>query len=124
MPDTPDNLDRLIDCYMLSNVLDKHAPLRTRHVLLRPRVPWFSMQIRDAKRQRRKAERRWRTTKSEGDWRLFKAAKNLATYLMNKARTDFYANLINENLNDQKKLFSRLLSTFAFFTRTCTHVKL
>ena len=37
MPDTPDNLDRLIDCYMLSNVLDKHAPLRTRHVLLRPR---------------------------------------------------------------------------------------
>ena len=54
----PDNLDRLIDCYMLSNVLNKHAPLRTRHVLLRPRVPWFSMQIRDAKRQRRKAERR------------------------------------------------------------------
>ena len=45
-----------------------------------------------------------RTTKSVGDWRLFKAAKNRATYLMNKARTDFYANLINENSTDQKKL--------------------
>ncbi|CAB4003826.1 Hypothetical predicted protein [Paramuricea clavata] len=102
----PDNLDGLIGCYntTLSIVLDKHAPRRTRCVLLRPHVPWFSMEVRDAKRQRRHAERRWRTSKSEGDWRLFKAARNRATYLMNKACTDFYTNLINENSNDQKKL--------------------
>ena len=49
----PDSLDELIDCYdtTLGNVLDKHAPLRTRRVLLRSLVPWFCMEIRDAKRQ-------------------------------------------------------------------------
>ena len=38
--------------------LDKHAPLMTRTIVQRPRVPWFSQEIREAKRQRRKAEKR------------------------------------------------------------------
>lgn len=78
----------------MADVLDKHAPLRVRSIVVRPRVPWFFNEIRHAKRKRRKAERRWRTTKLDADWEVFKSAKNKVTYLRNKARTEFYTNLI------------------------------
>ena len=85
--------------------LDKHAPLMTRTIVQRPRVPWFSQEIREAKRQRRKAEKRWRKSRLESDLAAFKAKRNFTTRLMNKARREFYSNFMDENGGDQKKLF-------------------
>ena len=104
----PVDLDGLVDCYntTLTTILDKHAPLCSKVVAARARVPWFSDQIRSAKRNRRKAERRWRTSKLDADWRVFKVLKNRTTYLMNMERREFYSDLINENSHDQRKLFS------------------
>ena len=53
----PVNLEDLIDCCnsTLASILDKHAPLRSRTITVRPRVPWFSNDIREAKRERRRA---------------------------------------------------------------------
>ena len=44
----------------LREVLDKHAPLRHRRITDRPSAPWLTVQIKEAKQQRRCAERRWR----------------------------------------------------------------
>ena len=44
----------------LREVLDKHAPLRPRRITGRPSAPWLTVQIKEAKQQRRRAERRWR----------------------------------------------------------------
>ena len=38
--------------------MDKHAPLKTVTVTIRPTAPWFSDEIREARRRRRRAERR------------------------------------------------------------------
>ena len=87
-------------------VLDKHAPLITRSIKVRPRVPWFNEEIKTAKRERRKAEKRWRRNRLDSDLAAFKVKRNEATALMNKARREFYTNFIEENSGDQKKLFA------------------
>jgi len=52
------------------------------------------------KRQRRKAEERWRKSRLESDLASFKAKRNFATRLMNKAQREFYSNFIDENSGD------------------------
>ena len=54
---------------------------------------------------RRKAERKWRLSNSTHDLKIYKSARNFATNLIKKARSDFYENLIQENSSDQGKLF-------------------
>ena len=44
----------------LREVLDKHAPLRHCRITDHPSAPWLTVQIKEAKEQRRCAERRWR----------------------------------------------------------------
>jgi len=63
---------------------------------------WFNEKIKMAKRERRKAEKRWRRTKLYTDPAAFKVKRNA----MNKARREFYTNFIEENSKDQKKLFA------------------
>ena len=58
-----------------------------------------------AKRQRRKAERKSRTLRCQSDLILFKKRRNYVTFLMNKARQDYYSDLISNNSNDLKHLF-------------------
>ena len=112
-----DDLQELVSSYnnTLMAALDKHTPLMTRTIVQRRRVPWFSQEIREAKRQRRKAEKRWRKSRLESDLAAFKAKRNFTTRLMNKARREFYSNFIDENNGDQKKLFR---SSQRLFKRT------
>ena len=56
----PEALEDLAKCYnsTLKVILDKHAPLITRSIKERPPVPWFNEEIKMAKRERRKAEKK------------------------------------------------------------------
>ena len=47
----------------VSQVLDKHAPLVSKSVVLRPVCPWFNDDVAEARRFCRRAERRWRLRK-------------------------------------------------------------
>ena len=105
--DTPRELNELVDCdnRTLTSVLDKHAPLQRRIIPQRRRIPWYNDQILAAKRMRRKAEKKWRLSNSTHDLTTYKSARNFATNLIKKARSDFYHSLIQENSLDQGKLF-------------------
>ena len=88
-------------------MLDRHAPIMTKTITVRPLVPWCDDEIREARRERRKAERRWRYARSLSDLAVFKGKKNYATHLINEARKRFYyTNVINENSSSQRDLFS------------------
>ena len=52
---------------ILHNLIDKHAPEYDRTFKSRHNTPWYNSTVRDAKRLRRKLERRWRKTRSEPD---------------------------------------------------------
>jgi hypothetical protein len=44
--------------------MNRHAPLKTKNMVVRPTVSWYNDNINAAKQLRSKAERKWRRTKS------------------------------------------------------------
>ena len=46
----------------LSAVLDQFAPLISRRISSRTKAPWFTPEVQQAKRDKRRAERKWRST--------------------------------------------------------------
>jgi len=105
---TPCHLNELVDVYSttLSSLLDKHAPICTRSIRTRERALWYTKELGECRKQRRRAERKWRNTGLDSDLAAFKSQKNKTTYLMNKARREFYTDLVKkDNSSDQKKLF-------------------
>ena len=69
--------------------MNKHAPVQTRTMVVPPHVPWYTDDIRQAKKERRKAERKWRSSKLESDLAVFKRKRNAVTNLLNRARREF-----------------------------------
>ena len=51
-----ETLSRQFDT-VLSELLDKHAPLQTKCITLRPHAPWYTDELRTVKRERRRCER-------------------------------------------------------------------
>ena len=105
--ETHKEFNELVECYnkTLTHVLDKNAPLQRKIIHQRQRVPWYGEQVLAAKTMRRKAERKWRSSNSTEELKEYKSARNFATNLIKKARSDFYENLIQENSSVQGKLF-------------------
>ena len=105
--DPPDDLNMLLDCYntTFKSLLDEHAPVCSRHVITRSRPPLFNDNIIQARRDRRKAERRWRKTRLPSDLVVFKVKRNYVVHLMNEARCTHYRPFIDKNSSDQSKLF-------------------
>ena len=60
--DSPDDVDCFAECNdaTLASVIDKHGPSKSKVIVERPCVPWFNDDIKEVKRKRRKAERKWR----------------------------------------------------------------
>ena len=88
----------------LSSVLEHHAPLKVVTKTLSPTVPWYNESIVCSRKSQRKAERKWRTRTME-DLQVFKTRRNYVTFLLNKARREFYSEFIEESSIDQRKLF-------------------
>ena len=102
--DDPYELAALFD-NTLRFLLDRHTPVNHKNITIRPCVPWINDEIILAKRQRRKAQRKWRASKAHIDLLSYRTMRNRVTFLMNKARSDYYTSFIIENSTDQRRLF-------------------
>ena len=109
--DNPDELAALFD-NTLRSLLDRHAPVKHKNITSRPCVPWMNDEIKLAKRQRRKAERKWRASKAHIDLLSYRTMRNRVTFLSNKARSDYYTNFITENSTDQRRLEKQVHAKF------------
>ena len=100
-------MNDLVSCYnsTLASALDRYAPLITKTIPARPLVPWFNDDIKEARRQRRRAKRRWRRIGLEVDFLAYKAINNNTNNPMNEARKFFFKDFVKENSTDQRKLF-------------------
>ena len=105
---SPNNLDDLVDRYnsTLSSILNRHAPLLTKRFKIRPLVPWFNNGIKQARKERRRAGKKWRCTGSAYDFLEFKSKRRYTTYLMNAARREFFKEFIDKNSSNPKDLFT------------------
>ena len=66
---------------MNCTLLDKHAP-------------GVSQELRSAKRQRRRAERRWLKTGLTVDKQIYGAAKRAVTNIVHEAKSDYFSSQI------------------------------
>jgi hypothetical protein len=104
---TSTDLDSCVQNYevILSSLLNKHAPARTRSVRLRPHSPWFNDAIQTARKLRRVHERKWRHSRLEIDRQLYCNQRQRVNELINVAKIEYYSSPITDCSGDQKKLF-------------------
>ena len=87
--------EELVGTYtnVLNEMIEKHAPLRTKTITLRPTCPWFTEELHAAKHTRRKLERKWRNSGLAIDHEIYrkycaevnkKLQKTRETYLSEK----------------------------------------
>ena len=97
---------------VLPNLFNKHAPVRQRKVRNGKPTPWYSAvadQLREVKRDRRRAERRWRSSRLTVHKQIYDAAKQKVTELVDAAKTSFYSSLVSSS-NNCKQLFHNMSS--------------
>ena len=96
----------------LESVINRHAPLRTKTIVARPYVPWFNNEVKSVKRERRRAERKWRRTRQRCDFQIYKSRKNYMIFVMNRSRKKYFTDFVLEHGSDQRKLFNAAKSLF------------
>ena len=103
----PSSLSDLVDCYnsTLTNLLNKHAPLKTKLVHSRPSKPWFTSQLHDLKSTCR-LQRIWARTRSAFDLQCLHSALNKYHASIIKAKRTFHASAISSNLSNPRKLWT------------------
>ena len=98
----------------LSGIFDKHAPVRKIKIRDQKPSPWYtaiSGQLRDAKSERRRAERQWKKSRLTVHKEIYDSAKRRVADLVDTAKTTFYSSLVSGS-RTCKQLFqnmSRLL---------------
>ena len=112
------DVSALSDCYdnTLRSLLDQYAPVKKRIITVRPAALWYCDNIKQEKAERRKLERRWRSTKLTIDRELYTEQCKRVNQLIHESKMKFYSDVINENTNNQRVLFScfgKMLNTSA-----------
>ena len=89
------------------NILDDHAPLKTRTVKLQTESPWFNDDIRAARKTRRQLERKWRDNgKREVHVHRQEYCKqrDIVKNMINQAKIDHYSSCRRELWQSEKTL--------------------
>ena len=63
---------------------------------VRPTVPWYGDEIREAKRERRRRERKWRSTKLPSDHTKFKDQRRTVSQMLITAKSRHFCDKIEE----------------------------
>ena len=106
----PTNLSDLVECYnlTLSNILNKHAPLKSKLLRPKPSNPWFTPALQKLKSTRRHLEKIWSRTHSTFDLKLLKSATNHYHTSIIKAKKLYNFTLLSSNLTNPKKLWNTM----------------
>jgi len=105
---TWNNVSELASCYenTLTSLLEKHAPLQRKTVVVRPKLPWYTKSLRELKVKRRKLERRMLLTGLHKDKLAYRNTRDEYTKLLSDTKKSYYSELIAESAGDTKKLFN------------------
>ena len=112
--------DALVETYnfVLAELLEKHAPLKNKTIIVRENVPWFNDEIKSQKLKRRKLENVWRQLKqrkNENDHDeiekskiRYKNARTKVVNMIDREKVLCYNKKIENCNKDQKQLFQVL----------------
>ena len=104
------SLDELLDAYnnVLLPILDKHAPLITKHIKNKPKDPWVNDDLLEELRLVRRLERKWRKSKLNPDKNTYEQSKERAFKHFAAARSRYLEDFVEENNADQGTLFKAI----------------
>ena len=88
----------------LRQLLEGHAHLVTRYVTGRISAPWMTLEIKQAKVQRRLAERKWRESGLAAHREIYVKQCNLVSNMIRKAKKDYLCDKI-VNCGSSRELF-------------------
>ena len=89
----------------LRTIIDKHAPVKSKAITIRSEAVWYTEEIHEARRIRRKLERKWRKSGLEVDFQIYTSQRQAVTRLVHETKTDYYCADIQTNAKDSKLLF-------------------
>ena len=106
----PSSCDSIVDCFnsKLESTLEKVAPLKLKKIKSKPNPPWKDETIKHLKRKCRVAERKWRKSKLTIHFQIFHEQLTNYNKAIKHARQSYFSNLINDNRNNPKILFSTI----------------
>ena len=90
----------------LKTTLDKLAPVVTKSVMVRYRVPWFTTELKDKKRAIRQIERSWRKNKNPEKLDVLKSEIKIYKKLLFTSKKELLSNEIKRYKGNSKKLFN------------------
>ena len=101
------DIEEFTRCYdtTLLNLLDKHAPIKTKKMVMRPVVSWFTDDLKKLKAERRKCERKMLQSGCSHDKELYYKTRDKYSALLRKTKTSYYSDLIDKCSGNSKKLF-------------------
>ena len=105
--DDDTSLSALVNNYdtVLCGILDELAPVKTRSIIVHPNALWYNDEIADAKKKRRRLERKWRSNRLDCNRANYLAQCDVVNKMLHKAREEYYSTIIRDNAHDQKVLF-------------------
>ena len=89
----------------MKELVDKFAPLKTKSIKIVSKAPWFDYEYVELRKRRRKAEKRYKSTKLEVDKKAFIDLRKQTTALAFRKKREHYASKIG-NCNSTKALFN------------------
>ncbi len=107
-----DNVSLTLQKYdsTLTSILDKHAPVQTKVITVRPREKWLTEEILIEKRYRRKLEKQWRKTCQDADYHSFVKQRDLVNAMISDAIVAHFSEKVEQAKGDQKALFKTVKS--------------
>ena len=92
----------------ITELLDRHAPLTSKVITIRPDTSWFTEEIRLSKQLRREAEETWRKSKLAVHRELYKRARAATNSLIVETKRKSLNEKVNDSKGNSKQLFNVL----------------
>ena len=89
----------------IATVVDRHIPILTRVVRARPKTPWHTEELSGAKRNLRRAERRWRKTRLAVHRQMYTTLRDAYRRQLTTTKASHFCTVIHEAGHSMKTMF-------------------
>ena len=89
----------------IATVVDRHAPIVTRVVTVRPKTPWLTEELSGAKRNLHRAERRWRKTRLAVHRQMYTTLRDAYRRQLTTTKASHFCTVIHEAGHNMKTMF-------------------
>ena len=95
----------------LTNCIKTHAPITKKIVKGKP-IPWLTENIKKLMNDRDGLLRKARKSKTMDDWKNYKSMKNRVNNCINRAKSKYHKELLNENMSKPEKFWKHIKKLF------------